>query len=101
MISEMSDGKTKVQTLPCDHAQAMQRIDLSMFRGLLENGHGLDCYCPGCRQWAHANLPDLVRQGLGDRLIRESRPRCRKCGSSGEWQVRPPVPRFDGARWMQ
>jgi hypothetical protein len=41
MISEVSDGKAEVQTLPCDHAQAMQRIDLSTFRGLLENG--LDC----------------------------------------------------------
>jgi hypothetical protein len=41
MISEVSDGKAEVQTPPCDHAQAMQRIDLSTLRGLLD--HGLDC----------------------------------------------------------
>lgn len=30
--------------------------------------------------------------GLGERRIQACRPRCRKCGSLGAWQVRPPVP---------
>ena len=55
----------------------MQRIDLSTFRGLLNNGHGLDCYCRGCRRWASTDLVGLVRAGLGDRLIPASRPNVR------------------------
>ena len=83
-------------SLPAHHAQAMQRIDLSTFRGLLDHGHGLACYCPGCRRWAKTDLAALVAAGIGDRLIQASRPRCRECGSIGDWQVRAPVPQFGG-----
>ena len=74
----------------------MQRINLSTFRGLLDNGHGLDCWCPGCRMWAATDLAMLVVHGLGDRPIKDCRPKYRKCGSAGEWQVRAPVPKFAG-----
>jgi hypothetical protein len=42
-----------------------------------------------------------VTNGLGDRHISASRPKCRVCGSRGRWIVHPPMPRFDGAAWMQ
>lgn len=78
----------------------MDAIRLDTFRALLDHGHGLDCWCPGCRRWAACDLAMLVRNGLGDRPIMAARPRCRKCGSHGAWQVRPPVPAFHGAHWM-
>jgi len=74
----------------------MQRIDLSTFRELLDHAHELACYCPGCGRWAACDLAALVRAGLGDKPIRFKRPRCRKYGLVGRWQVRAPVPSFDG-----
>lgn len=53
----------------------MRQIRLDTFRGQLENGHGLDCWCPGCRRWAATDLAEHVRQGPGDRLIRNYQPR--------------------------
>jgi hypothetical protein len=80
----------------------MQRIDRSTFRGLLDCGHGLECYYGGCRSWASADLAGFwLRAGLGDRRIQAGNPRCRTCGSIGEWQVRPPVPQGNGAPWMR
>jgi hypothetical protein len=70
----------------------MEPIRLDTFRAFLKHGHRLDCYCRGCRRWASTDLAALVAAGLGDRLIRRCRPRYRKCGSIGEWQVKPLVP---------
>lgn len=78
------------------HAPVMDPIRLDTFGALLDHDHGLDCWCPGCRRWAACNLAALVAAGLGDSLIAANRPRCRKCGSIGEWQVRPPIPSFGG-----
>ncbi len=88
-------------TLPRDHAPAMERIEIRTFRQILERNHKLDCWCPGCRRWATCNLAELVAAGLGDRDPALCRPRCRLCGMVGEWQLRPPVPEFTGATWMQ
>jgi len=74
----------------------MYSIRLDAFASLLQHGHGLDCWCPGCRRWANCDLAALLRAGLGDRPVGANRPRCRKCGSVGRWQVRAPMPRFDG-----
>jgi hypothetical protein len=52
----------------------MQSIRLDTFRACLEQGHGLDCWCPDCRRWATTDLAEHVRQDLGDRLIRNCRP---------------------------
>jgi hypothetical protein len=82
------------------HALAMKRIEVSTFRQTLENGYKLDCWCSGCRRWA-CNLAEFVMRGLGDRNPAACRPRCRKCGSLGQWQVKPPLPQFTGATWMQ
>lgn len=76
---------------------AMLSARLDTFRALLEHHHVLACYCPGCRRWASVNLSQLVALGLGDRPIQTARPRCRKCGNLGEWQLRPPAPTSDGA----
>jgi len=42
------------------------------------------------------DLAELVTQGLGDREVSQCRPRCRKCGQEGQWQVRAPVPPAPG-----
>jgi hypothetical protein len=74
----------------------MQAIRIDTFRSLLENNHGLDCWCPACRRWASCDLPALINSGLGDAPFAAHTPRCRKCGSAGRWQVRAPVPQFAG-----
>jgi len=48
--------------------------------------------CPG-----EADLKLLIDSGRGDRLLTESRFRCRDCGAVVEKQLRPPVPRLGGA----
>ena len=80
-----------------DHAPAMMRIDLSNFRGLLERNYLLAAWCIGCRRWATCDLAMLVRNGLVDRQITRRKPRRRKCGCRGDWEVRPPLPTFTGA----
>lgn len=70
----------------------MKSIRIDTFRELLEHQYELTCWCPGCRRWAATDLAMLVREGLGDRPIQACKPRCRKCGSRGQWQVRPPAP---------
>lgn len=44
----------------------MDKIHVDTFASLLEHGYGLACWCPGCRRWAHADLPSLVTEGFGD-----------------------------------
>lgn len=53
----------------------MQSIRLDIFRAFLEQGHGLNCWCPGRRRWATTDLAEHVGQVPGDRLIRNYRPR--------------------------
>jgi hypothetical protein len=79
----------------------MQPIRVSTFADLLAGGYGLSCYCLGCRRHAHANLGQLAAAGMGDVHISISRPKCRVCGSRGTWTDQPPVPKFEGAIWMQ
>src|SRR5262245_38757477 len=59
---------------PGDDGPAMQWIDLSTFGALLARKYELACYCPGCRRWATCDLGMLVRNGLGERVITETRP---------------------------
>lgn len=70
----------------------MRDIRIDTFRALLVHQYDLACWCPGCRRWATCDLAMLVRNGMGDRAIQVCKPRCRKCGSRGQWQVRPLVP---------
>ena len=74
----------------------MQEIRLDTFAGLLERGYSLQCWCSACRRWASCNIRELVENGLGKRDPLRCRPRCRKCGSIGSWQVRAPMPEFAG-----
>jgi len=67
-------------------------IRLSTFDDLREQQHRLGLYCLQCDRWGAADLQGLIRSGLGARAIRETRFRCRDCGSVVEKQVRPPVP---------
>lgn len=75
----------------------MRAIRIDTFASLLKHGYGLDCYCPGCQRWASTDLAMLVRNGLGDRPAHRCRPRCRKCGELGRWQVKAPVPTVAGS----
>lgn len=61
--------------------------------------HGLAGYCVSCSRWADLELARLVMRGLGDRPLRSLPLRGRDCGGRGELQVRPPVPKWDGASW--
>jgi hypothetical protein len=74
-----------------DHTPVMERIEVRTFRQILEREYQLACFCPGCRRWATCDLAMLDRNGLGDRDVSRLHPRCRKCGSLGQWQVRGPM----------
>jgi hypothetical protein len=78
------------------HSPAMTEIKVATFRQLLKHSCSLWCWCPGCKRDAHCDIARLVLHGLAERQIDQCRPRCRKCGDLGEWQVRPPLPKFDG-----
>jgi len=71
---------------------AMTVIRIVTFAELLEHGYELACWCAGCHRWATTDLALLVQEGLGRRFIQRCKPRCRKCGQQGQWQVRPSVP---------
>ena len=81
--------------------RAAAGYDRSTPRGRYHGSDGRSCSrsCGRCR--TSGTGPSFVRDGFGDRPIHAARPRCRKCGSMGEWQVRPPTPAFHGATWMQ
>lgn len=79
----------------------MPTVALNTYAALLEHHHNLAAYCPACRRWADVDLEGLVTRGLCHRSFVGHRPRCRHCGTVGELQVRPPLPKFTGATWMQ
>src|SRR5688572_32339427 len=73
---------------------------LTTFRDFLDNRQGLDCYCPGCRRTAWTDVAMLVLHGLGDRMVKRYRPKCRKCGSVGIWSFSGSLPTSNGTTWM-
>ena len=72
-------------------------VRLTTLADLSRHGYGLSCYCPRCRRWADLDLPSLAGSGLAQRSVTEFRPRCRRCGTPGEKQLRPPR-RWEGPR---
>ena len=66
---------------------------------LLRHRHALAAYCPKCRRWEDLKLGPLIVRGHGDKPLASLRLRCRQCREVGELQVRPPLPRFEGATW--
>ena len=82
------------QTARMEHVNP---IRLSTLSDLSRYGYQLACYCPRCRRWAELDLPNLASQGFAERLVTEFRPRCRRCGTPGEKQLRPPR-RWQGPR---
>lgn len=62
-------------------------ITIRTLRDHLVGGYRLTCWCPGCQRSAACNLAELVMRGFGDREPGACRPRCRKCGSLGRWQL--------------
>ncbi|MGA1463020.1 MAG: hypothetical protein ACO37Y_07450 [Steroidobacteraceae bacterium] len=74
-------------------------IRLSTLSDLSRLGYQLACFCPRCQRWADLNLSDLERQGVATRRVVDFTPRCRRCGTRGEKQLRPPRKRAPrGAR---
>jgi len=70
---------------------------LVTFEDLRNQSHSLGLYCVECNRWGEADLKLLIDSGRGDRLLTESRFRCRDCGAVVEKQLRPPVPKLGGA----
>jgi hypothetical protein len=72
-------------------------IKLNTIQELQEQDHTLALYCLSCDRWGEANLDWLINIGKGDKLVTETRFRCKDCGEIVEKQVRPPVPSLGGA----
>jgi hypothetical protein len=72
-------------------------LRLVTFEDLRSHKHSLGLYCVACNRWGEANLKQLIEAGQGNRLLTESRFRCRDCGALVEKQLRPPVPKLGGA----
>lgn len=72
-------------------------IRLHTINDLHERQHSLGLYCIHCDRWGEANLDWLIRTGRGQRVVTETRFRCRDCGKAVEKQVRPPVPAVSNA----
>lgn len=70
---------------------------LVTFADLFSQNHTLGLYCIGCNRWGEAELGTLIAAGQGERLLTETRFRCRHCGRTAEKQLRPPVPLLGGA----
>jgi hypothetical protein len=68
-------------------------VTLDTLRALHEHDHQLAAYCPTCERWAVLDLERLIAKGRGDYCFVGQKPRCRYCGGSGVWQLRPPVMR--------
>ena len=76
-------------------------IDLGTIAGLHARDHQLAAYCPRCDRWHVLPLAELVAAGQGSRRLPVP-VTCKACGSSGQLQVRPPVPtRSPVGGWME
>ncbi len=72
-------------------------LQLATFIDLQDQRHTLGLYCIECDRWGEADLPGLIAGGRGERLLVESKFRCRDCGGLVDKQLRPPVPEIGGA----
>ena len=72
-------------------------ISIRTVKELYSENHMLGLYRLHCDRWSVANLEWLVQSGSGDRLLADTRFRCRDCGELAEKQVRPPVPQLGGS----
>ena len=72
-------------------------IRLDTLRALHERDHKLAAYCSTCQRWAVLDLERLIADGRGEYCFVGRKPRCRDCGTAGEWQLRPPVYRDERA----
>jgi hypothetical protein len=66
-------------------------VTLDTLRALHEHDHQLAAYCATCERWAVLDLERLIADGRGEFRFVGRKPRCRDCGTPGEWQLRPPV----------
>jgi len=74
-------------------------IDLGSLAGLLAHDHQLHAYCARCDRWVMLDLAGMIRGGLGERRL-PLRVKCGDCGTTGQLQVRPPMPTRTSAGWI-
>jgi hypothetical protein len=75
-------------------------IDLGTLAGLRAHAHELHAYCLGCDRWSALDLERMIRNGHGGRRLPIA-VRCRVCGTTGQLQVRPPMPVWTNANgWL-
>jgi hypothetical protein len=55
------------------------------FKDAVADRKSLGCYCPGCKKIAIVTVSKIHELELADVLIKSVNPRCRKCGSRGQW----------------
>ena len=75
---------------------SLEPVVVDTIAACLRHRHGLSAFCVKCRRWADLDLERLVDHGYGGLVLARFRPTCRKCGSRGEVQVRPPTPAWGG-----
>ncbi len=59
---------------------ALLMISMGTIEKLREQNHTLALYCLSCNRWGEANLDRLIQIGQGNKLVTETRFRCRDCG---------------------
>ena len=64
-------------------------IQIKTLRDIHENGLILETHCIACLRFVAVDLEEAILQGKGDRSYIGTKPKCRKCGQKGEWQIRP------------
>lgn len=74
-------------------------IDLGSIAGLHDRNHELHAYCSCCDRWRVLDLAAMVRQGRGAVRL-PLRVRCKECGTTGQLQVRPPMPARGSVGWI-
>ena len=64
-------------------------IQIKTLRDIHENGYILETHCIFCLRFIPVDLEEMIADGKGDRSFIGKKPKCQKCGQTGEWQIRP------------
>ena len=64
-------------------------IQIKTLRDIHDNGLILETHCMACLRFVPVDLKEAILQGKGDRSYIGTKPKCRKCGQKGVWQMRP------------
>ena len=70
-------------------------LTVNTFAALHANQHALAAWCSTGERWVMIDLAQLIAEGRGHESFIGRKPRCRECGTPGQYQLRPPVHRPD------